>query len=158
MLGALVRLVFAPALRRAESKGRSCGSMLLGLVFLAGGAGLGWLSAHWLMRAADATSWPTAAGVVAGSRDASGRMEYRYGVGGREYTGTHIRSIHVVYRGAMEREDVGRLRPGNPCRVFYSPQDPADACLVPEAGAGPWILAGFAAVLAMGGVLMLVKR
>lgn len=108
------------------------------------GAALAAWSAHEYWRGRASLSWPAADGEVMSStvRERRGRrgpfyesdVEYRYAVGGVEFTGRRpsFGGVRLAERSpAVAYAELGGLEPGARVPVYYDPRDPRRSVLRP---------------------------
>jgi len=143
------------------------GIVVIGLVFLAIGVGLVNLARRTMKRSRASLSWPTVSGVVRASDvltriDQQTRFDrasvlYQYVVGGTTYWSDTMSISAWEVAGDMQRarETVSRHPVGSQVRVYYDPDDPEAAVLVPGTAANSGMAIGiFFTVKGAGEVLV----
>jgi hypothetical protein len=106
-------------------------------------------------------NWPTTQGVVLTSiigimgltrgRTYVPTIKYSYTIIGQNYVGTHI-TLGTEWNSSSSKKADAKQQQypiGQPCRVYYNPNDPAEAALEPASGRSAWskVLAGVALIL-----------
>ena len=114
--------------------------LIIGLAILAGGIYLLSLGIADLRKASASAGWPTVAGQVRSSLAPRGNaifvsrtdsdFAYTYQVNGTTYTG-HTIYPHILWRRTAAMKLTNTYPPGSAVPVHYSPNDPANSCLVP---------------------------
>ena len=123
------------------------GIVVIGLVFGAIGVGLAISARRTVKRSRASLSWPTVSGTVRASDvltryDQQSRYDqasvlYQYDVGGTTYWSDTVSLAVMEVAGNMQRarETVSRHPVGSAVRVYYDPDDPEAAVLVPGTAA-----------------------
>jgi hypothetical protein len=123
------------------------GRVVVGLIFLAVGVGLVTSTRRVMKRSRASLSWPTVQGTVRASdvltrfhdhtRYDRASVLYQYVVGGTTYWSDTVSLAAVELGGTMQQacETVNRHAVGSEVRVYYDPDDPEAAVLVPGTAA-----------------------
>jgi hypothetical protein len=132
----------------------ACAYVVIGVLFLLLGVGALALALIGYLRGRTAANWPTAAGVVTGTRieeSASGRggfvykpvVLYRYEVSGVEYQGSRIRfqEERTVSSHSAAEKLLQSYAVSSPVRVRYNPRKPQESVLEPGSSV-IWFLFG----------------
>ena len=155
---------------------RAALSVLCIVVLLAGAVWLCWLGASQLYSARASTSWPSVTGTVVsagfkgtGSGQNYARkayVQYRYTIDGNNYAGERIAfgptpnfKVDGVVEGARNEaiKELARQTGGSDVAVYYDPDAPANAVLLP--GGGLFFLLhifGSALLVGMAGLIFLI--
>lgn len=140
-----------------------------GIMTLLGGL-LALFGTRALRRANTARDWPRVDGRVTASyihesRSSKGQTMYRpvvqysYEVLGKSYSSERVRfggAVSTSWRSPADRT-VGAYPAGQPCRVFYDPNDHSEACLHPGAAWMHYIVSGIGVLLAVIGSTLLLS-
>lgn len=152
--------------RRASAKGE----LVCGAVAMAFGLFLTGIGVHTLWTVRSARAWPAIQGVVESSdlkqaRRRKGTMQYhlnvryRYEVAGTPYIGSKLNlSGNAAGPHAEAIDHLNKYSPGRPCLVHYDPDDPSDACLLPESRTNGWLFFGLGVPLVSGAALFASRR
>jgi hypothetical protein len=113
--------------------------LIVGLAIFAGGIYLLSLGVADITKASASAGWPTAPGQVRNSIPPRGSaifvsrsdsdFAYTFDVKGTTYTG-HVIYPHILWRRSAALEMTKTYPPGSAVTVYYSPNDPANSCLV----------------------------
>lgn len=151
-------------------KPRSSGQYSLGLVFAIVGAVIfyfwGWPP---LKYAYESKSWPSATGTIIksevdswmkdGKSQYEARINYSYEINGKKYNSTKI-STSGSYSGSnmtKAKEFVAAYPNGKTVDVFYDPEVPDSAALIPGPRLSDFALAGVPLIFLVIGLLVLFK-
>lgn len=134
------------------------------------GALLALFGTRTLRRANSARDWPKVDGDITASyihesKGSKGKTMYRpvvkyaYMVEGKPLVGERVRfgaAVSTSWRSPADRV-VGAYPMGRPCRVYYDPENPAEACLEPGAGGIHYFVTGIGYLLALIGTGILLS-
>jgi hypothetical protein len=120
--------------------GRIFAMLFLGLFYVVG-LGMLWHGLESAKRSLQASRWPSTVGTITAtalheSTDSDGdttyqaRVQYRYRVGGREYTGSRLAFGYTSTSNVRPHNEIlHKLQTATSVRVRYKPQDPATSTL-----------------------------
>lgn len=128
------------------------------VLFLAGGIVFMWMGANRVKEAKSTLSWPAVTGLVkeskmvtkpAGKNGVSygASVLYSYSVNGKGFEGDRL-SVDRDWKNNPQKplETLKKYPPGSETKVYFNPDQPGQAVLVPGATTGSWLffIIGFA--------------
>jgi hypothetical protein len=118
-----------------------------------------------LIRSFEERSWPTVTGTVVestvvGDRSFVPRIEYAYAVNGKEYTGADDRNVPLFGNKRRTHEvaekESASFPVGSSVRVYYDPENPAEATIMPEPRWNDYFQSGLGVLLFGCGLFVLL--
>ena len=133
-----------------------CGITCIFVIFTASAFWNSWVAVSWH----NTSGTITASSVEVhhsgrGATTSRPRIEYRYRVGEREYTGDRYNFLEISSNGPETGRVTGQYQPGSPVTVYYDPDDPSRAVLESGIPSMAWGLATFLQPFILIGVAMI---
>lgn len=119
--------------------------VIIVVLFTSVGVGFTYINVNTILAAAASGSWPYVEGQVTWTQFRHSdshvyqKVRYRYVVGGREYSSEQI-SFARAHRPARSKQTARRYTEGQSVRVYYNPENPANAVIEPGLSYFPFLL------------------
>ena len=159
-------------MQESANKPVTLGNWLLtlgvGAAILIAGLALSGLAYNLLHDGFASASWPTAEGKVLSSSISQGEndngdetymphVQYTYVANGKTYTSTQIQFFQESSENSRDASAITTtFNEGKTVTVYFAPDNPANAVLIPGASGGPVVMLGIGVVLTALGTLILI--